>query len=384
MTTLRDAFMLDEQITFLNHGSFGACPHAVFETYQMWQRELERQPVEFLGRRADGLLAEARDLLAAYVGADPENLTFVPNATTGMNMVARSLAFNPGDEVLMCDHEYGAMEILWNEVANWRGLYIERAELPDDLWIDPQAVADVIWQYVTPRTKVLFLSHITSPTALILPIELLTERAREAGILTCIDGAHAPGQLTLDLEALGADFYTGNAHKWLCAPKGSAFLYVRPEHHEKIDPYVISWGQGYGHSFFERTLWQGTRDIAAYLSVPAAIEFQQAHDWGAVRARCHDLAVYAAHRIAEITQITPLAMPRFHAQMSAAALPPLSDDAARALKQHLYDDFQVEIPVTTVGEAHYLRISVQAYNTLDDVERMAGALQTVLQADQVK
>jgi isopenicillin-N epimerase len=298
---MRDAFLLDPKLIFLNHGSFGACPREVFALFQHWQLELERNPVEFLGRRSAELLWQARQRLAGYVGARPEDLVFVPNATTGVNIVARSLALQPGDEVLGTDHEYGACDATWRFVCGKTGALYKRVEVP--LPFDAARFAQRMMVAVTPRTRVIYLSHITSTTALIFPLEEICREARARGILTLIDGAHAPGHLELQLDALGADFYTGNCHKWLCAPKGSAFLHVRPEHQAALDANVVSWGyvaEAAGHTGFDaytghrllerRFQWQGTSDIAAYLTVPAAIDFQAQHDWPRHRARCHAMA----------------------------------------------------------------------------------------------
>ncbi|MBC8100388.1 MAG: aminotransferase class V-fold PLP-dependent enzyme, partial [Armatimonadetes bacterium] len=212
---MRDLFLIDPNVIFLNHGSFGACPRPVFEAYQRWQRTLERQPVEFLGRRYHTLLDDARAQLAAYLQTDSANVVFVTNATAGVNTVAHALDLQPGDEVLTTDHEYGACENTWRWVCEQRGAQLVRAHVPLPL-ADAATVANQIWASVTPRTRILFLSHISSQTAITFPIAALCQRARAAGIVTVIDGAHAPGQIPLDLDAIGANFYTGNLHKWLC------------------------------------------------------------------------------------------------------------------------------------------------------------------------
>ncbi|MBN1661062.1 MAG: aminotransferase class V-fold PLP-dependent enzyme, partial [Anaerolineae bacterium] len=239
--SIRDLFLLQPDVVFLNHGSFGACPRSVFEVYQRWQLELERQPVEFLGRRAPELMRAARQALGSYLGAEADDLVYVPNATTGLNAVARALPLLPGDEVLATDHEYGALDRTWRFVCARRGARYVNQPVPLPVESAEQVV-EAIWGGVTERTRVLFLSHITSPTALILPVEALVRRARSAGILTVIDGAHVPGQTPLDLEALGADFYSGNCHKWLCSPKGAGFLYARREVQNLLEPLVVSWG----------------------------------------------------------------------------------------------------------------------------------------------
>jgi isopenicillin-N epimerase len=381
---MRDLFLLDPTVTFLNHGSFGATPRAVFAVYQEWQRRLEEQPVLFLGREIGGHLAEARRALGAYVHADPADLVYVPNATFGVNVVAHSLPLGPGDEVLTTDHEYGACENAWRYASGRRGFAIVRQPIPLPL-TSADEVVDQFWAGVTPRTKVIFLSHITSPTAVCLPVAGICARAREAGILTVVDGAHAPGQLPLDLPALGADFYTGNCHKWLCSPKGSALLYARPEVQHLVEPLVVGWGWGadrlltFGSDFLDYIQYPGTDDYSAYLSVPAAIAFQQTHDWDAVRARCHDLATDFVARMAALTglpDIYPAGDGGFFHQMALAPLPPETDEVA--LKARLYDTYRVEIPTIRWNGRPYIRASFQGYNTAADLDALMAALGDLL------
>jgi isopenicillin-N epimerase len=377
---LRKEFLLDPEVVFLNHGSFGACPRPVFERYQAWQRELEWHPVEFLGRRQRTLLEEARASLADYLGCQPDDVVYMPNVTTALNVVARSLPLKPGDEILTTDHEYGALERTWTFVAehSHARLVVQHLPVPID---DPDEVVDAVWAGVTPRTRVLFLSHITSPTAVILPIEPLIRRARDAGIWTVIDGAHAPGQIDIDLTSLGVDFYGGNCHKWLSAPKGAGFLYARQELQPLIDPLVISWGwrprDAWSTPFVDALERQATHDISAYLSVPSAIEFLQQRDWPSVRQECHALARIARRGMAEITGIEPLVEddPRWFAQMATLPLPGC-DEAV--LKQRLYDEYRIEIPVSHWGEVPCLRVSVQGYNTRSDIDRLLEATRALL------
>ncbi len=379
---MRDAFLLDPDIVFLNHGSFGACPKPVFESYQRWQLELERNPVAFLGRRSGALLADARRRLGACLGASGEDLVFVPNATHGVNTVARSLRLQPGDEVLATDHEYGACDATWEFVCRQHGAQYRRIAVP--LPYDPAHWAQRLLDAVTPQTRVVFASHITSTTALIFPVQELCEGARRRGITTVIDGAHAPGQIALDLATVGADFYTGNCHKWLCAPKGAAFLHARPERQAELDAGVVSWGYvagAAGHTGFDaytgRTLlerrlqWQGTRDLAAFLSVPAAIDFQQAHDWPAWRQRCHDLACGLQQRVLARNGLAAIAPDEAFGQM--VAIPVRAPDAD-ALRAWLFEQHRIEVPVTQHAGHTFVRVSVQAYNTEADLEALEGAL----------
>jgi len=380
MPPLRDLFHLQPDVAFLNHGSFGACPRPVFETYQAWQLELERQPVEFLGRRFGGLMRRAREALGAFVGAHADDLVYVPNTTTGLNLIARSLDLKPGDEVLTTDHEYGALDRTWRFVCSKRGARYMRQPLPLPIESQEQVV-EAIWSGVTPRTRVLFISHITSPTALILPITELIGRAQTAGIISVVDGAHAPGQLALDLQTLGVDFYVGNCHKWMMAPKGSAFVFARREMQLLLEPLVVSWGwqsDNPGPSrFVDEQEWQGTRDIAAYLSVPAAIQFMQAHNWPAVRGACHELVRYARRMITELTELEPISpdAAAWFAQMAAFPLPACEGDV---LQRRLHAEFGVEIPITMWNAWCLVRISAQGYNTQSDVDRLVEALTRLL------
>lgn len=377
---LRDLFLLRPDVVFLNHGSYGACPRPVFEAYQAWQLELARQPVEFLGRRFKTLLREAREALSACVGAGADDLVYIPNATTGVNVVARSLPLEPGDEVLATDHEYGAMDRAWRFVCRKRGAHYIQQPVPLPV-TSVEQVVEAIWAGVTPRTRVLFVSHITSPTAIIFPVDELVRRARDDGIITVVDGAHAPGQVPLDLTAQGSDFHLANWHKWGLGPPGSAFLYARREVQHLLKPLVVSWGwepdQPGPSRFIDEQEYQGTRDIAAYLAVPAAIRFMEEHDWPQVRQVCHELVRHARRAITALTGLEPTTpdSPAWFAQMAAFPLPPCDGPA---LKQRLYDEYAIEIPITTWNGRQFVRISVQGYNTPADVIALVEALQVLL------
>jgi len=373
-----EQFLLRPDVAFLNHGSFGACPKPVFDTYQAWQRELEAEPVEFLGRRSGGLLADARKVLGTYVGADAEDLVFVTNATYGVNIVARSLDLGPGDEVLTTDHEYGACDRTWKFICGTRGARYVKTPIPLPLPSDDEIV-ERLWAGVNERTKVIYMSHITSPTAITLPVGEICKRAREAGILTVIDGAHAPGQVELNLEKLGADFYTGNLHKWLCAPKGSGFLYARRDRQALLNPLIVSWGwesETPGPSqFIDHFTWLGTADPSAYLSVPAAIEFQRQWNWPRVREACHALAVAGRRRLEEVTGMPTLSPESNYVQMCSIELPAGSIEK---LGTRLFDEYKVEVPLTRWDNREFLRISIQAYNSVEDVDRLVDALERLI------
>jgi isopenicillin-N epimerase len=297
----------------------------------------------------------------------------------GLNIVARSLELHPGDEVLSTDHEYGALDRTWRFLCAKHGAqYICR---PVSVPIrSADEVIDAIWSGVTDRTRVLFISHITSPTAITF-IKPLIDRAHERGIVTIIDGAHAPGQIDLNLRELGADFYSGNLHKWLMSPKGSAFLYARRDMQHLVEPLVISWGweaENPGASkFIDEQEWTGTRDIAAFLSVPAAIQFQREHDWPRVRSECHELVRYAREQMTALTGLSALTPdePSWFAQMSALPLPSCDLDT---LKRRLYYEHRIEIPTVHWNDRCFVRISVQGYNTRAEIERLIEALREIL------
>jgi isopenicillin-N epimerase len=378
ISNLKDKFLLNPDIIFLNHGSFGATPVPVFEAYQKWQRQLEFQPVEFLGRRAPELLAESRAILAEYLGTSRDNIVYVTNVTTGINIVARSLDLKEGDEVLASDHEYGAMDRTWRFLSQKNKFKYVNQPISVPVTTKKKLVSEFL-AGITPQTRAIYLSHITSPTAIIFPIKEICQYAREAGILTIIDGAHVPGQIPLNLDDLGADIYSGNLHKWLCAPKGVAFLYARPEIQDILEPLIVSWGwqsENPGLSrFVDYQEWTGTRDISAFLAVPDAIRFQRENNWVEIQKYCHELASQSVCRIAEISSIPPIYQNSddWFRQMAVAPLPVQID--IESLKIRLYDDFKIEVPLVKWNDQKFIRFSFQAYNSESDSDALVQALQ---------
>jgi isopenicillin-N epimerase len=353
---VKDLFLLDPDVVFLNHGSFGACPRPVFERYQAWQRELEREPVEFIARRQGDLLAGARAALGEYVGAGADNLTFVPNATTAVNIAARALRLRPGDDVLATNLEYGACDLTWeHECAKAGARYVR---VPVDELLDHR----------TEHTRAVYLSHITSETALLLPAESIVAEARAQGLTTIVDGAHAVAQMDLDLTALGADYYAGNCHKWLCSPKGAGFLYAAPHVQDTVDGTITSWGYDEPATFISRTQRQGTRDSAAYLAVPDAIAFEREHN---TRERCVELARDARSALCELLGTEPIAPEAQVVQMASVRIPHADPD----LQRRLFENHGIEIPIT---DDMLMRISIAMYNTEEDVERLLDALSVAL------
>ena len=369
---LRDEFLLDPGVTFLNHGSFGACPRPVFDRYQSWQRELECEPVQFIARRLPDLLDAARGRLAEYVGAAQDDIAFIPNATTGVNIVARSLGLRPGDEVLATSLEYGACDLAWQRACDLAGARYVRAEIPLPI-ARPEDVVERLFAARSQRTRIVFASHVTSGTGLVLPVEEIAAVARAEGLPLVVDGAHAPAQAPLDLERLGTDFYAANCHKWLCAPKGAGFLHVRAEHQERIDGAIVGWGYEAGGTFRARVERQGTDEPAAYLAVPDAIDFQAERDWDEVRARCCALAREARDDLCALLGTEPVAPAEMLLQMASVALPPCDGEE---LQRRLFDEHRIEIPV--MRRERLLRVSVAAYTSREDVERLLDVLPRLL------
>lgn len=384
--SLKDLFLLDPEVTYLNHGSFGACPSPVFEVYRYWQTELERQPTELLGRKITAEMEKSRRALAAYLDTRAEDVVYFPNPTTAINMVARSLNLHTGDEILATDHEYGAMDRTWRFIASKSGARYTNYPIRLPL-ADPQEFIEQFWTGITSATKIIFISHITSPTSLNFPVNEICRRARQSGIITIVDGAHAPGHIPLSLFEIDADIYTGALHKWLCAPKGAAFLYARREIQSWLEPLVVSWGYGSdnpsGSRFIDYHEWQGTRDMSAYLSVPAAIQFQEDHNWDAVRQRCHELARFTSDMISAQTGLPQLSDSDAHngdshqwfGQMVSIPLPKID---GLHLKNWLYNDLKIEVPVIYHQNRWYLRTSFQAYNAMQDAEKLIQAIKTYL------
>jgi isopenicillin-N epimerase len=388
---------LDPDVTYLNHGSFGACPEPVLAVQRELRDRLERQPVAFLDRELPPLLDDARERVGAFLGADTDGLAFVANATTGVNAVLHSLRFAPGDELLTNDHEYNAILTTLQEVGRRDGARVVVAPVPFPTLGDDEVVAAMLGA-VTPRTRLAVISHITSPTALILPIERIVRELDARGIDTLVDGAHAPGMVPLALDALGAAYYTGNGHKWLCGPKGAAFLWVRADRREAIRPTVISHGANDPRTDRSRFRlefdWTGTADPSAALALPAAIDWMAAQDpggWPAIMAANHALAVTGRDLLATTLGVPSPAPDAMLGSMAALPIPGLETDAAAvALHDALIDEEHIEVPFPTwpVRGARgrpgdpptsvLVRVSAQRYNDLGDLERLAAALRARL------
>jgi isopenicillin-N epimerase len=372
---VRDAFLIDPGACTVNHGSYGATPRAVLAEQDRWRAMMEAQTSRFFNRVLPGALREAASRLADYVGADAEDLAFVPNATTGANAVLRSLDFAPGDEILLLSHVYGAVRNTARYVAERTGARLVEAAVawprPDDA-----AMLASVAAAMSPRTKLAVLDHITSPSAVVAPIGAMVALCHARGVRVLVDGAHAPGHIALDVGAIGADWYTGNAHKWLFAPKGCAFLHARREAQAGLHPAVIS--HGLGHGFVAEFDWTGTMDPTAYLAVGAALDFHAGLGGEALMARNAALAAEASAGLAVL-----LGTETGHGNLACAAMAVVrvpgagSTEAALALRGRLMDS-GCDAPVHALGGALWLRVSAQAYNEAGDYERLGDILRTVL------
>ncbi len=382
---MSDLWLLDPDVEFLNHGSFGACPRPVLEHQSALRGRMEAEPIQFfanLEEPADSV----RSVLGQFVGADPDDLAFVVNATTGVNTVLRSLDFEPGDEILITDHVYNACRNAAVAVAERSGARVVTARVPFPIG-SPDEVVDAIVSAVTARTRLLLVDHVTSPTALVFPVERIVAEMSVRGVDTLIDGAHAPGMVPVDLEAIGSAYYTANAHKWLCAPKGAAFLHVRRDRQAGIVPTVISHGANSPRSDRSRFRllfdWTGTNDPTAHLVIPTAIKTMNAQmpgGWPALQQRNHAMALAARDLLVDALQIDRPAPDEMVGAMAAVPLPPATGDppvfGRTALQQRLWQDHHIEVPINVWPEwpQQLLRVSVQIYNRIEQYALLAGLL----------
>lgn len=380
-------WLLDRNITFLNHGSFGACPIPVLEAQTSFREQLEREPLRFFMREFEPLLDNARNQLAAFLGAGEDDLAFVPNATTGVNAVLRSLYFAPGDELLTTNQEYNACRNTLNFVAEGTGAKVIVAEVPFPIE-SPEQIIEAIIKCVSPQTKLALLDHVVSQTGLIFPIKQLVGELANRGVDVLVDGSHAPGMVALNLDEIGAAYYTGNCHKWLCAPKGAGFLYVRRDKQNAIRPTTISHGANSPRADKSRFQlefdWMGTVDPSPYLCVPVAIDFMGSllsGGWPELRAKNHALALAGRKILADKLGL-PLPCP--DEMVGSMAVVPLADSQPDAvakggippLQQALWEIFKIEVPVIPWPDAskQLVRISAQLYNTLPQYQYLAKAL----------
>jgi isopenicillin-N epimerase len=367
----RDEWLLDPGVAFLNHGSFGATPRAVLAEQDRWRARMERHPTHFMSEELPPALRAAAARLAAFVGSEAKDLVFVENATAGCNTVLNSLRLSPGDEILVTDHGYAAVRKAAAHAAARNGARVVEAAVPFPL-DDPARIVAAVGDKLGPRTRLAIIDHVTSPTAVICPLRELTALCHSAGALVLVDGAHGPGMLSLDVPSIGADWYTGNCHKWLMAPKGSGFLWASPARQAETHPLVIS--HGFGQGFTAAFDWIGTRDPTAWLAVPAAIDVHRRLGGAALRERNAALAREQATRLARVWNTERGAPDPLTGSMAAVRLPlagPASPERAQELRAKLFAERRIEVPVTAFAGALWARISAHAYNRPADYARLA-------------
>jgi len=375
---LKNQFFLDPEITFLNHGSFGACAKPIYSNLLKWQKKLEEDPVKFFEDTIFDALKKSRKALGDYINCPADDLVYFTNPTTAVNAVARGLKLYPGDEVLSTNHIYGALDRSWQYILADKKANFVKAQIPFPIH-SKQEFLDSFFKYISNNTKVIFLSHITSTTAMKFPVEEVIEFAKEKNILTIIDGAHIPGHIPLNIRKLDADIYTGACHKWMCTPKGVSFLYVRKELQKNVHPLVVSWGwesENPGHSkFLDWHEWQGTRDMSAFLTIPKAVEFLNKNNWLKVGKKCKEEVIRTRNRFLNMLKIAPSCPDNWLGQMASIPLP---IDDADLMKKTLLENYKIQIPIFKWEGKIYLRYSVQAYNTSADLDKLFNVVKEIL------
>ncbi len=376
---MKSQFLLDPEVTFLNHGSFGACPKLIFEKYQYWQLELEKHPVQFITKHQAGYLKTAKEALADYVGCAPEDFFFTANPTVAINTVMRSIKLEPGDEILSTNHEYGAMDRTWHFYCEKSGAKYIRQNIPLPIQSKESLLED-FWKGYTSKTKIVFINQISSATALIFPVKEIIQKAKSLGLITIIDGAHVPGHIDLNLTDLDPDYYTGTLHKWMLAPKGCSFLYVKKELQNNIDPLVVGWGyQSESPSksrFLDYHEFQGTRDISAFLTAPTVIQFLKENHWTEKAKQSKQLILENYKRFCDLLGSTPIC-PVTNVFLGQMFSIPIKTEQPMVLKELLYEKYKIEIPVMKIDHGIFLRISLNAYNDEKDLETLYSALKEI-------
>ena len=392
--SLRKLWALDPSFTFLNHGSFGAAPIEILKKQYELHLHIESQPVRFFAREVEDMLEKARGRLASFIGADSKGLVFVPNATTGVNTVLKSLSFCAKDELVITDHIYNACRNAVDTLVDRDRITVRIVKVPFPIE-SKSVVTELVLEQVTNRTKLVILDHITSPTALIFPVEELVSILSKRGIDVLIDGAHAPGMVPLNMETLQAAYYTGNCHKWICAPKGSAFLYIRNDRRNLVRPLVTSHGansarkdKSFLHLEFD---WTGTGDYTPYIMIASCIDFMDSlfpGGWAELSRRNHELVLRARRMLCEKFSVAEPAPQEMIGSMACIPLlPPDLSPANPDLKSFdpihdiLYHRYKIEVPIVTFAgcQNRLVRISAQAYNTIDDYRVLADALDEILE-----
>lgn len=377
---MKQYFLLDNSITFLNHGSFGACPKPIFEEFQRLQLELENEPVQFIQKKSNVYLKVAKERLSKYIGCQPEDFFFTSNPTVAVNTIMRNLNLQPGDEILSTNHEYGAMDRTWSFFCKKTGAKYIRQNISLPI-VSKEQILEEFWKGYSSNTKVVFINEISSATAIVFPVKEICEKAQQLGLITIIDGAHVPGHTNLNIQDLDPDFYTGTLHKWMLAPKGSAFLYVKKEFQKEMDPLVVSWGYDneiiVESQFLDYHEYQGTRDISAFLCTPKVIDFLEDNNWEEVSKNCKALVLKNYQRFCDLLNTKPICpiSEEFLGQMASI---PINVEEPLKLKELLFEKYKIEIPVMPLNGNYYLRYSINAYNTQEDLDKLYTSLEEIM------
>ena len=373
---LKEQFLLNKNITYLNFGAYGACPKPVFDVYQNFQRELEEEPTLFINELGPAYIKKSRESLGNYLNCSADDIVYVTSPSYAVNLIAKSFQIKAGDEVLTTNLEYGPCDKTWKYYCEQNGATYKRIDIQFPLK-SKEDFLDQFLKGINKNTKLIFVSHLTSSTGIRLPIEEICAIANQLGILIYVDGAHAPGQLPVDLRLLGADIYTGACHKWMLTPKGSSFLYVRNSLQHLFDPLIISWGYKSikpSHSIFlDHHQFQGTRDYSAFLTIPAAIDFMRAFNWKKVSEDSRHLTQSNANRFCELMGTQPLTAisDDFIAQLFSI---PINIQNPEKLHDILYNEYRIQVPVLIHEGNSYLRYSIQGFNDQNDLTHLYNAL----------
>ena len=376
---MKELFLLNKDITYLNFGSFGACPKAIFEDYIAWQELLEKEPVQFV--TVDGLkyINKSLSALGKFINCNPKDLVFVTNPTYAVNLLAKNIVLNPGDQVLSTNLEYGALDRTWNYYCKKQGAHYITQPISLPI-VSKEQFIEEFWKGYSEKTKVVFISQITSTTGLIFPVKEICEQAKKRGLITIVDGAHVPGHIDLDLSAIQADFYTGACHKWMMTPKGCSFLYANPNLQHLLDPLIISWGYESDNpsasQFFDYHQYNGTRDFSAFLTLPKAVEFREKHNWKSVSDQRKATLLAHVPKLFDLLQSKPLAPlnKAFYGQLCSFEI---DTEKPEQLQRILFEKYKIEIPVMLQGPKKYLRISYQAFNEVAELDYLMASLKEI-------
>ena len=380
-SNLKEQFLLRKDIHFLNFGSFGATPQPVFNAYQQWQKVLEAEPVQFIAFEGVNYLATSRAALAKFIHVDDkDDLVYVTNPSYAVNIIAKAFPLEAGDEILATNIEYGACDRTWDYYCNQKKAIYKRQKISLPITTKEKFIEEFFAGH-TPKTKAIFISHITSATALIFPVKEICEIAKSKGLITIVDGAHAPAQVSLKINELAVDFYVGACHKWMMAPKGASFLYAHKSVQPLCEPLVVSWGYKAANpsasAFLDYHQMIGTRDFSAFLAIPDCIEFMQTNHWLDVSKKCHEMVLAMAQQFYALLGTKPIS-PLTSEWIGQMISIPIHTNQPEVLRSTLFKEYNIEIPIMRQGEDIYMRYSINAFNDVQDFEALLNALTKII------